>query len=54
MAFNPGYLADALASFTEPSLRLLLLGAGQRAMITDVAGTDVHRHLLMSVKPQLV
>lgn len=54
VAFNPGYLADALASFTDPSLRLLLLGAGQRAMITDVAGTDVHRHLLMSVKPQLV
>ncbi|BAG20226.1 MULTISPECIES: DNA polymerase III subunit beta [Streptomyces] len=53
VAFNPGYLADALTSFTEPSLRLLLLGAGQRAMITDGAGTDVHRHLLMSVKPQL-
>ncbi|SCE52543.1 DNA polymerase-3 subunit beta, partial [Streptomyces sp. OspMP-M43] len=53
VAFNPGYLADALTSFTEPSLRLLLLGAGQRAMITDEAGADVHRHLLMSVKPQL-
>ncbi|MFJ2025638.1 DNA polymerase III subunit beta [Streptomyces sp. NPDC087897] len=53
VAFNPGYLADALATFTEPSLRLLLLGPGQRAMITDEAGTDAHRHLLMSVKPQL-
>ncbi|MFD7745421.1 DNA polymerase III subunit beta [Streptomyces sp. NPDC059698] len=53
VAFNPGYLADALATFTDPSLRLLLLGPGQRAMITDEAGTGVHRHLLMSVKPQL-
>lgn len=54
VAFNPGYLADALASFEEPTLRLLLLGPGQRAMITDEAGTDAHRHLLMSVKPQLI
>lgn len=53
VAFNPGYLADALSSFDEPSLRLLLMGAGQRAMITDGAGSDTHRHLLMSVKPQL-
>ncbi|MEI7034263.1 DNA polymerase III subunit beta [Streptomyces pratensis] len=89
VAFNPAYLTDALASFAGPSLRLLLLGAGQRAMITDdtgpaadaedgdatntpagtggvagrggvagpdsVAGTggETHRHLLMSVKPQL-
>ncbi|MFJ9689119.1 DNA polymerase III subunit beta [Streptomyces bacillaris] len=60
VAFNPGYLADALASFDEPSLRLLLMGAGQRAMITGEGepGRDVspprHRHLLMSVKPPLV
>ncbi|MDT0493197.1 DNA polymerase III subunit beta [Streptomyces griseus] len=58
VAFNPGYLADALASFDDPSLRLLLMGAGQRAMITGGAGPDSthgqpqrHRHLLMSVKP---
>ncbi|MGW4217307.1 DNA polymerase III subunit beta [Streptomyces bacillaris] len=60
VAFNPGYLADALASFDEPSLRLLMMGAGQRAMITGEGepGRDVspprHRHLLMSVKPPLV
>ncbi|MFJ9572166.1 DNA polymerase III subunit beta [Streptomyces bacillaris] len=59
VAFNPAYLADALASFDEPSLRLLMMGAGQRAMITGEgeAGRDVspprHRHLLMSVKPPL-
>ncbi|MFT9790756.1 DNA polymerase III subunit beta, partial [Streptomyces rhizosphaericola] len=60
VAFNPGYLADALASFDEPSLRLLMMGAGQRAMITGEGepGRDAspprHRHLLMSVKPPLV
>ncbi|MEV4875456.1 DNA polymerase III subunit beta [Streptomyces cyaneofuscatus] len=54
VAFNPGYLADALASFEEPSLRLLMMGAGQRAMITGEAGSDAHRHLLMSVKPPLL
>ncbi|MET9768204.1 DNA polymerase III subunit beta [Streptomyces sp. NPDC006415] len=54
VAFNPAYLADALASFTGPALRLQLLGAGQRALITDGAGTGTHRHLLMSVRPQLV
>ncbi|MFF5832702.1 DNA polymerase III subunit beta [Streptomyces bacillaris] len=60
VAFNPAYLADALASFDEPSLRLLMMGAGQRAMITGEGepGRDVspprHRHLLMSVKPPLV
>ncbi|MCR8944767.1 DNA polymerase III subunit beta [Streptomyces sp. OUCMDZ-4982] len=59
VAFNPAYLADALASFDEPSLRLLMMGAGQRAMITGEGepGRDVspprHRHLLMSVKPPL-
>ncbi|MGW7401213.1 DNA polymerase III subunit beta, partial [Streptomyces cyaneofuscatus] len=54
VAFNPGYLADALASFDEPSLRLLMMGAGQRAMVTGEAGSDAHRHLLMSVKPPLL
>lgn len=58
VAFNPAYLADALASFDEPSLRLLMMGAGQRAMITGEGepGRDSpprHRHLLMSVKPPL-
>ncbi|MEU0102718.1 DNA polymerase III subunit beta [Streptomyces sp. NPDC006267] len=54
VAFHPGYLADALASFDGPSLRLLLLGAGQRAMITDETDSAAaHRHLLMSVRPQL-
>ncbi|MFD3972502.1 DNA polymerase III subunit beta, partial [Streptomyces cyaneofuscatus] len=54
VAFNPGYLADALASFDEPSLRLVMMGAGQRAMVTGGgAGAEAHRHLLMSVKPQL-
>lgn len=60
VAFNSAYLADALASFDEPSLRLLMMGAGQRAMITGEGepGGDAspprHRHLLMSVKPPLV
>ncbi|MFE1733900.1 DNA polymerase III subunit beta [Streptomyces bacillaris] len=60
VAFNPAYLADALASFDEPSLRLMMMGAGQRAMITGEGepGRDVspprHRHLLMSVKPPLL
>ncbi|MEU8758854.1 DNA polymerase III subunit beta [Streptomyces sp. NPDC048659] len=50
VAFNPGYLLDALGSFDAPELCLRLLGPGQRALITDgEAGT--HRHLLMSVKP---
>ncbi|MFC8508944.1 DNA polymerase III subunit beta [Streptomyces sp. NPDC057411] len=49
VAFNPGYLLDALGSFDAPELRLQLLGPGQRALITDAAGS--HRHLLMSVKP---
>ncbi|MCX4676089.1 DNA polymerase III subunit beta [Streptomyces sp. NBC_01433] len=54
VAFNPSYLMDALSSFEEPVIRLLLLGPGQRAMITDEAGTETHRHLLMSVKPPLI
>ncbi|MFI8520539.1 DNA polymerase III subunit beta [Streptomyces sp. NPDC085481] len=50
VAFNPGYLLDALGSFEAPGLRLRLLGPGQRALITD-GETGSHRHLLMSVKP---
>ncbi|MFF9194708.1 DNA polymerase III subunit beta [Streptomyces sp. NPDC014779] len=59
VAFNPGYLLDALGSFDTPELALRLLGPGQRALITDTADTTgtpdaggaTHRHLLMSVKP---
>ncbi|MGW6566853.1 DNA polymerase III subunit beta [Streptomyces sp. NPDC054975] len=50
VAFNPGYLLDALGSFGTESVRFHLLGPGQRALITDRAG-GVHQHLLMSVKP---
>ncbi|MCX2181664.1 DNA polymerase III subunit beta [Streptomyces sp. SKN60] len=53
VAFNPGYLLDALGSFDAPELSLRLLGPGQRALITDATdgGEGTHRHLLMSVKP---
>ncbi|MFF8597732.1 DNA polymerase III subunit beta [Streptomyces sp. NPDC015232] len=65
VAFNPGYLLDALGSFDTPELALRLLGPGQRALITDTTDTTeitdtanppgtggaTHRHLLMSVKP---
>ncbi|MFJ3580782.1 DNA polymerase III subunit beta [Streptomyces sp. NPDC090127] len=50
VAFNPGYLLDALGSFGTDTVRFHLLGAGQRALITDRAD-GVHQHLLMSVKP---
>ncbi|MFJ8669248.1 DNA polymerase III subunit beta [Streptomyces sp. NPDC093600] len=50
VAFNPGYLLDALGSFGTGSVRFHLLGPGQRALITDGEGA-AHRHLLMSVKP---
>ncbi|MFJ3303327.1 DNA polymerase III subunit beta [Streptomyces sp. NPDC086549] len=56
VSFNPAYLLDALNSFEGPGLRMELLGAGQRALLSAVAeeGAFVsHRHLLMSVK-QLV
>ncbi|MGW7382034.1 DNA polymerase III subunit beta [Streptomyces sp. NPDC054794] len=61
VAFNPAYLLDALNSFEGPGLRMELLGAGQRALLSSVAeasGGDAgsgtaHRHLLMSVE-QLV
>ncbi|MFJ4873553.1 DNA polymerase III subunit beta [Streptomyces sp. NPDC088757] len=50
VAFNPGYLLDALTSLDSPEVRFHLLGPGQRALLTD--GPDpAHRHLLMSVKP---
>ncbi|MFE9994510.1 DNA polymerase III subunit beta [Streptomyces avermitilis] len=56
-AFNPGYLLDALNSFEAPRVRLELLGAGQRTLLTAVADggepDTAHRHLLMSVR-QLV
>ncbi|MBT2442244.1 DNA polymerase III subunit beta [Streptomyces sp. ISL-36] len=50
VAFNPGYLLDALGSFDCDAVTFRLLGPGQRALITDGAG-ETHRHLLMSVKP---
>ncbi|MFC9485738.1 DNA polymerase III subunit beta [Streptomyces hydrogenans] len=50
VAFNPGYLLDALTRFTAEDVRLHLLGPGQRALLTDGADGH-HRHLLMSVKP---
>lgn len=63
VAFNPSYLVDALSSFDTEGVRFQLLGPGQRALLSGVtpAGTgpagqgtdDCHRHLLMSVKPQL-
>ncbi|MFB6814785.1 DNA polymerase III subunit beta [Streptomyces sp. NPDC056347] len=34
VAFNPGYLMDALGSFDAPAVRFELMGPGQRAMIT--------------------
>ncbi|MEU8529070.1 MULTISPECIES: DNA polymerase III subunit beta [Streptomyces] len=53
VAFNPGYLLDALGSFESPRIRFHLLGPGQRALLSGTEGT-AHRHLLMSVKPPLV
>ncbi|MGW0119825.1 DNA polymerase III subunit beta [Streptomyces sp. NPDC003327] len=50
VAFNPGYLLDALGSFEAPEIRFHLLGPGQRALLTD-GGKGDHQHLLMSVKP---
>lgn len=50
VAFNPGYLLDALTRFTAEEVRLHLLGPGQRALLADGADGS-HRHLLMSVKP---
>ncbi|MFJ3904582.1 DNA polymerase III subunit beta [Streptomyces sp. NPDC090025] len=55
VAFNPGYLLDALGSFEADEIGLRLLGPGQRALLTDATdgGEGGHRHLLMSVKPLL-
>ncbi|MER7538013.1 DNA polymerase III subunit beta [Streptomyces sp. NPDC097704] len=50
VAFNPGYLLDALGSLDAPEVRFHLLGPGQRALLTNGA-EETHRHLLMSVKP---
>lgn len=56
VAFNPAYLTDALSSFEDATVRMMLMGPGQRAMITggEGAGTPTHQHLLMSVKPSLL
>ncbi|MGW0870200.1 DNA polymerase III subunit beta [Streptomyces sp. NPDC002740] len=53
VAFNPAYLLDALASFEAATLRVELLGTGQRALLGAADAPETHRHLLMSVK-QLV
>jgi len=56
VAFNPAYLMDALSSFEDTTVRLKLMGPGQRAMIThgEDPGAATHQHLLMSVKPPLL
>ncbi|MFD6279289.1 DNA polymerase III subunit beta [Streptomyces sp. NPDC060209] len=56
VAFNPAYLMDALSSFEDTTVRMKLMGPGQRAMITvgEDTGTATHEHLLMSVKPALL
>ncbi|WP_318207714.1 MULTISPECIES: DNA polymerase III subunit beta [unclassified Streptomyces] len=53
VAFNPGYLLDALTTLDTPKVHFHLLGPGQRALLTDgaVGPEAAHRHLLMSVKP---
>ncbi|OIJ91204.1 DNA polymerase III subunit beta [Streptomyces colonosanans] len=62
VAFNPGYLLDALGSFESPRVRMELLGAGQRALLTGLGRVEagdgggahaVHQHLLIAVR-QLV
>ncbi|CCA58503.1 DNA polymerase III beta subunit [Streptomyces venezuelae ATCC 10712] len=50
VAFNPGYLLDALTALDAPEVHFHLLGPGQRALLTN-GPTPTHRHLLMSVKP---
>ncbi|MGA5062321.1 DNA polymerase III subunit beta [Streptomyces exfoliatus] len=50
VAFNPGYLLDALTTLDAPEVHFHLLGPGQRALLTD-GPSAAHRHLLMSVKP---
>ncbi|MER6351440.1 DNA polymerase III subunit beta [Streptomyces sp. NPDC001634] len=63
VAFNPGYLLDALNSFEAPRVRMQLLGTGQRALLTGVAADGsggagdasqgTHQHLLMTVRQLL-
>lgn len=56
VAFNPDYLLDALGSFAAPAVRFDLLGAGQRALLSEMPPPGqppeppAHRHLLMSVR----
>jgi DNA polymerase III subunit beta len=55
VAFNPGYLLDALTSFTAAQVRFELMGPGQRALLSAVpdagdAPRGDHRHLLMAVR----
>lgn len=50
VAFNPGYLLDALTTLDTREVHFHLLGPGQRALLTD-GPQGAHRHLLMSVKP---
>ncbi|WP_189830870.1 DNA polymerase III subunit beta [Streptomyces zaomyceticus] len=50
VAFNPGYLLDALTTLDTREVHFHLLGPGQRALLTD-GPEGTHRHLLMSVKP---
>jgi DNA polymerase-3 subunit beta len=56
VAFNPVYLMDALSSFADKTVRMALMGPGQRAMITsgEETGPATHQYLLMSVKPPLL
>ncbi|MEV2245186.1 DNA polymerase III subunit beta [Streptomyces sp. NPDC049970] len=57
VAFNPAYLMDALSSFEDTTVRMRLMGPGQRAMITggeEDTAHPTHQHLLMSVKPQML
>jgi DNA polymerase III subunit beta len=55
VAFNPGYLADALAALDAPYVEFALLGAGQRVLLAgrdspEATADPAHRHLLMSLK----
>jgi DNA polymerase-3 subunit beta len=55
VAFNPGFLADALASFDADTLRASLTTATRPVLFTSAAdsGTDAgHLHLLMPIKLQ--
>ncbi|MFC8595568.1 DNA polymerase III subunit beta [Streptomyces atroolivaceus] len=56
VAFNPAYLLEALSSIEDTTVRMKLIGPGQRAMITggEDPGPATYQHLLMSVKPPLL